>query len=150
MVWSCDCGFLKKSWVDTSKAAPECPKCHSVLMDSGRPEQRTIYGSLDFIGDVSDSEFEKVKQLLLKNRGVFFRSKQIGQSCGIIDKGSCPKVRKVITGLIFQGYPIISTLKGYSIPNDKKQVHAYIESLEGRRNAINDRIKALKKAIGGA
>lgn len=146
MSFECDCGKMKKAWIDPDKKV-FCKDCHSELRELGQ-RKLEVYSSVP-CGDLKDLDIDKIKDLLLQNRGVFFRSKDIADKLKIADKGSCPKIRKAITSIIFMGYPIVSTVKGYSLPKNKEQVKAYIESLEGRSRAIDRRIKALQDAVAG-
>ena len=127
MSFVCDCGKTIKVWIDPDKKM-SCPHCSSELRHESY-KQLKIYDSVPMSDGLDDSDLEKIKDLLVKNRGSFFRSKQIADHLKINDKGSCPKIRKAITQIVFMGYPVVSTIKGYSLPNNKDQVKAYIDNL---------------------
>ena len=145
-MWVCDCGFLKKVWVDPVRM-PFCPKCDSELREVGGQLALDVFSSVPVSCDVSVDDVSRIRRFLLDRRGVFFKSTQLNEVLKLNDKGSCPKIRKAITLLIFQGVPIISTAKGYTMPKDPKMIRAYIESLQGRSRALDRRIAALEKIL---
>lgn len=57
-----------------------------------------------------------------------------------------PRLRKIVNHIRTNGIlPVIATSKGYYVSHDRDEVYAQIQSLEQRRNAINQAIQGLTK-----
>jgi hypothetical protein len=66
-----------------------------------------------------------------------------------VDEGadySCPKTRDLIRELIFDGNPIGSNSNGYFWITTYDELTEYIDSLQGRINGIEQRIKLIRNA----
>ena len=59
-----------------------------------------------------------------------------------------PRLRKIVNHIRTNGMlPVIATSKGYYISHDRDEIHAQIQSLEQRREAINQAIQGLARWI---
>jgi hypothetical protein len=58
------------------------------------------------------------------------------------------QVRKAIENLRLRGYPIVSSSagKGYGLVTDRKEIEGMISEMEGRREALAEQIRALRRA----
>ena len=143
MTFICDCGQTFKAWIEPYKKY-FCRFCNTELRQDVKV-QLSLYAFVPGSIDMSLDDVSRIKGFLSNRPGVFFKSSKLNDVLKLNDKGSCPKIRKAITLLIFQGFPVISTVKGFSVPKNNSQIVEYIKSLEGRRDAIDKRITALQK-----
>ena len=144
IMFSCDCGQTVKSWIDPSKKH-FCRFCITELKLITMIQKRLYSFFPEGSVEINENDVSRIRLFLSNRPGIFFKSTKLNDELKLNDKGSCPKIRKAITLLIFGGFPIISTGKGFAMPKDKDQIKEYVKSLKGRRDAIDKRIDALNK-----
>lgn len=101
---------------------------------------------------MSDEDIkEQVKQILLEHEGTDnpISSREINEELDIDSTGMFPKIRNIISELVLEEeIPVAANSQGYYLIQDEQELEEYVEQLESRAEAINERKLGVQLAVG--
>ena len=141
-VYMCDCGRLRMKEFDVRQGLI-CFNCGSVPKLSGQATLG-IYTMIPFEVEVKSEDKDRILDLLISNKG-FIKASDIALRLNLKADKTSVNVRKAVSLLISDGFPIVSTGKGFCFVSSYDKIKAYMDSLESRRSGLNRRIDQLQK-----
>ena len=101
---------------------------------------------------MNDEEIrERIKQILLEHEGANnpISVREINEEVDVNSSNVIPNIRKVISEVVLEEeIPVIASSEGYYLVQNEQELKEYVEQLESRIEAINERKLGVQLAAG--
>lgn len=99
---------------------------------------------------LTDLQQQLLQVVRQRTRGNEMTGAKIANAIGLRERDSGKQgadLRSIVNALRTKGYPILANTNGYYYARNKEELYEYIQSLEGRKNKIEQALEGLEDCL---